>query len=61
MANVQTHFPTYDLPPRAHPLSPVRRSDVNSPREQAIQVAAVVFAWIVLPGVFWGALALWLL
>ncbi len=58
---MQTHLRTYDLRPERAGLVPtVPRSDVDSPREQAIQAALVVFTWIVVPGVFWGAIALWL-
>jgi hypothetical protein len=61
MVNMQTDLRTYDLrPERAGVVPTVARSDVDGPREQAIQVALVVFAWIVVPAVFWGALALWL-
>jgi hypothetical protein len=58
---MQTHLRTYDVRHgRAGLVPPVPGTDVDSPREQAIQVALVVFGWIVVPAVFWGALALWL-
>jgi len=46
---VQTHLPTYELRPEHAGLVPVPRHDLESPREQAIQVALVVFAWILVP------------
>ncbi len=60
MVNMQTHLRTSDLRPvPARLVPPVRGSDVDSLCEQGIQVAVIVLAWIVVPGVFWGALALW--
>ena len=62
MVNLQTRLPTYDLgPERAHPVSPVPRSDVDRQREQAFHVAECFLVWIVVPTVFWGGLMLWLL
>jgi len=61
MVNRQTHLRTYHLrPDPARLVPPVPGSDVDSPWEQDTQVAVSVLAWIVVPGVFWGALALWL-
>jgi hypothetical protein len=60
--NMQTHLRTYDLGlERAGLVPTVTTTDVDSPREQAKQVALVVLAWIVVPAGFWGALALWLI
>ena len=58
---MQTHLRTYDLRPKpARLVPPVPGSDMGSLCEQAIQIGVFVLAWIVVPGVFWGALALWL-
>jgi hypothetical protein len=58
---MHTHLRTYGLRPKpARLVPPVSGSDVDRTREQDIQVAVIVFAWIGAPGVFWGALALWL-
>jgi hypothetical protein len=61
MVSMQTHLRRYNLrPDPARLVPPVPRRDVASPWEQDIQVAVSALAWIVVPGVFWGALALWL-
>jgi hypothetical protein len=57
--NVQTHLPTYELRPEHAGFVAVPRHDLESPREQAIQVALVVFAWILVPAAFRRARALW--
>ena len=61
MVNLQTRLPMYNMPERAHPVSPVPRSDLDSQREEAFHVAGCFLVWIVVPTVFWGGLMLWLL